>query len=65
MTLEMSARVHVVIEVEDLHAAWNKVKVSAPPPTETSWGARLFQVQDPDGVPVTFLEWTQDEGQHQ
>ena len=23
----------------------------------TSWGAKLFQLRDPDGVPVTFLEW--------
>ena len=62
VTLEMSARVHVVIEVKDIHVAWNNVKVPAvPAPVETSWGARLFQIQDPDGVPVTYLEWTKAE----
>ena len=61
--LEMSARVHVVIEVPDIDAAWDKMTVPASPPASTSWGARLFQVQDPDGVPVTFLEWTERKGQ--
>jgi len=22
-----------------------------------SWGARLIEVRDPDGVSITFLEW--------
>lgn len=57
--LDVSSRVHVVIEVDDIEAAWGTMKVSAPVPSETSWGARLFQIQDPDGVPVTFLEWTE------
>ncbi len=58
--LDASQRVHVVIEVEDIQAAWQQLKVSAPAPVQTSWGARLFQIHDPDGVPVTFLEWTDD-----
>ena len=61
--LEMSARVHVVVEVQDIQLAWEGLRVPAPTPAETSWGARLFQVQDPDGVPVTFLEWMRPEGQ--
>lgn len=56
--LDMSARVHVVVEVGDIDAVWSNLKVAAPPPADTSWGARLFQIQDPDGVPVTFLQWT-------
>ncbi len=56
--LDVSSRVHVVIEVEDIQTAWKALTVPAPAPSETSWGARLFQIQDPDGVPVTFLEWT-------
>ena len=61
--LDTSARVHVVVEVADIRTAWDNIKEPAPVPTETSWGARLFQIQDPDGVPVTFLEWIHSEGE--
>lgn len=57
--LDVSSRVHVVIEVEDIKAAWDSLPLAAPPPYTTSWGARLFQIRDPDGVPVTFLQWTE------
>ena len=57
--LDVSSRVHVVIEVEDIQAAWEVMTVAAPVPMKTSWGAQLFQIQDPDGVPVTFLQWTE------
>ena len=50
-------RVHVVVEVEDIEAARRGLAVTAPAPQAVSWGARLFQVRDPDGVAVTFLEW--------
>jgi len=50
-------RVHVVIEVEDIEKARAGLNLEAPPATETSWGARVFQVHDPDGIPVTFIEW--------
>jgi catechol 2,3-dioxygenase-like lactoylglutathione lyase family enzyme len=50
-------RFHLVIEVEDIEAAWSRLAVEAPSPQPTSWGARRFQVRDPDGVPVTFLQW--------
>ena len=54
----------VVIEVEDIEAVRNRLAVEAPSPQATSWGARLFQLRDPDGVPVTFLEWDRSrEGQ--
>ncbi len=48
------------VEVDDVEATpgagWRS---TAPEPVAaTSWGARLFQVRDPDGVPVTFLQWT-------
>ncbi len=58
--LDVSRRVHVVVEVEDIQTAWQQLKVAAPHPVQTSWGARLFQIHDPDGVPVTFLEWRED-----
>jgi len=50
-------RVHLVVEVSDLEAACDIFRIGAPPPRAVSWGARLFQVRDPEGVPVTFLEW--------
>ena len=55
---ETADRFHVVIEVDDIDLAWRRIQVEAPKPQTTSWGARLFQVHDPDGVPVTFLQWT-------
>jgi catechol 2,3-dioxygenase-like lactoylglutathione lyase family enzyme len=50
-------RFHVVIEVDDIVAARGGLAIDAPAPQNTSWGAKLFQVRDPDGVPVTFLQW--------
>ena len=54
-------RFHVVIEVDDIDVARRDIKINAPPVQTTSWGARLFQVRDPDGVPVTFLQWIETE----
>ena len=50
-------RVHLVVEVSDLEAACDTFRIGAPPPQVVSWGARLFEVRDPDGVSITFLEW--------
>jgi hypothetical protein len=50
-------RIHVVVEVDDLLHARSRLRIDTPAPTNTSWGARLFQIRDPDGVAVTFLEW--------
>jgi catechol 2,3-dioxygenase-like lactoylglutathione lyase family enzyme len=50
-------RIHLVVEVSDLDAACDTYRLGAPPPQAVSWGARLIEVRDPDGVSVTFLEW--------
>ncbi len=50
-------RVHVVVEVKDITAARQRIAITTPVPETVSWGARLFQVRDPDGVAVTFLQW--------
>ena len=50
-------RIHVVIEVDDIETARNSIAIDAPPVTETTWGSRMFQVRDPDGIPVTYLQW--------
>ena len=50
-------RFHIVIEVDAIEAARSRLGIPAPPPQTVSWGATLFQIRDPDGVPVTFLEW--------
>lgn len=54
-------RLHVVVEVADLDAARERIAFAPPPPQSVSWGARLFQVRDPDGVVVTFLQWNAPE----
>ena len=56
-------RFHVVIEVDDIDVARRDIKINAPPVQTTSWGARIFQVRDPDGVPVTFLQWIEIESE--
>jgi catechol 2,3-dioxygenase-like lactoylglutathione lyase family enzyme len=50
-------RFHLVIEVDDIEGAHSRLRIPAPRPQSVSWGATLFHVRDPDGVPVTFLEW--------
>jgi catechol 2,3-dioxygenase-like lactoylglutathione lyase family enzyme len=51
-------RTHIVIEVENIDVVRRRLALRTPEPRTVSWGARLFQIQDPDGVPVTFLQWT-------
>ena len=55
-------RVHLVVEVDDIEEARDSIDIEAPLPQATSWGARLFQVRDPDGVPITFLQWIKTAG---
>ncbi|MBY6190352.1 VOC family protein [Microbulbifer agarilyticus] len=53
--------VHVVVEVSDIDDSHTQLRErgNKPPAVEdTSWGARLFRLNDPDGVAVTFLQWT-------
>ena len=50
-------RIHLVVEVSDIDAACETFRIGAPAPQAVSWGARLFEVRDPDGISVTFLEW--------
>ncbi len=60
---EAADRFHVVVEVEDIEAARSSIKLDAPSPQSTSWDARLFQLRDPDGVSVTFLQWIREESE--
>jgi len=53
-------RFHIVLEVEDIDAARRCLSVEASPTVTTNWGARSFQVRDPDGVSVWFLQWLSD-----
>ena len=50
-------RFHVVIEVDDIEAARQRIKIDAPSARTTSWGAEIFELHDPDGIRVTFLHW--------
>ncbi len=54
---EPADRFHVVIEVDDIDAVRSRFTIEAPSPEVTSWGARTLHLRDPDGVPVTFLQW--------
>jgi catechol 2,3-dioxygenase-like lactoylglutathione lyase family enzyme len=58
--LELSSpgeRMHIVVEVDDLVGMRRRLQIMTPEPQTVSWGAQLFQLHDPDGIPVTFLEW--------
>ncbi len=50
-------RVHLVLEVKDVDAFRRKIKGEAPEPHDTSWGARILRLRDPDGIAVTVLSW--------
>jgi uncharacterized glyoxalase superfamily protein PhnB len=58
-------RIHVVIEVDDVFHVHKYLPVETSVPTNTSWGACVFQIRDPDGVAVTFLEWDKHQGKHE
>jgi len=59
---ETADKVHIVVEVDNIDEARKNVKLDAPPIEDTSWGSRLFLVHDPDGVPITFLQWNDKGG---
>ena len=50
-------RVHIVIEVDDIEEARTNIALTVDEVIDTSWGTRLFQVHDPDGIPITYLQW--------
>ena len=56
-------RVHLVVEVDDIEKSRDGIWIDAPLAQDTSWGARLFQLRDPDGVPITFLQWLNKKSQ--
>ena len=51
-------RFNVVIEVDDIEVVRRRIK-GAPPARATSLGVQLFQIRDPDAVPITFLQWNE------
>jgi catechol 2,3-dioxygenase-like lactoylglutathione lyase family enzyme len=51
-------RIHIVVEVANIHETRQMLALTTPIPQQVSWGALVFQVRDPDGIPVTFLQWT-------
>jgi catechol 2,3-dioxygenase-like lactoylglutathione lyase family enzyme len=54
-------RLHLVIEVLDINAARAGISLPTPAPQRVSWGALLFQLKDPDGIAVTYLQWVPTE----
>jgi hypothetical protein len=53
---EADERVHLVLEVADVDAFHARHGQGAPAPRDVPWGARLFELHDPDGTPLTVLE---------
>lgn len=51
-------RVGLVIDVENIDEVRDLLDIETPIPQTASWGARLFQLRDPDGLPVTFQQRT-------
>jgi catechol 2,3-dioxygenase-like lactoylglutathione lyase family enzyme len=58
---EPAEKFHIVVEVDNIDEARERIKVDASPAQDTSWGARIFRVNDPDGIPVTYLQWTEQQ----
>ena len=54
---ETADKVHIVVEVDNIDDARTRIRVDTPPVQDTSWGSRIFRIMDPDGIPVTFLQW--------
>jgi catechol 2,3-dioxygenase-like lactoylglutathione lyase family enzyme len=50
-------RFHVVIEVDDIEAARQRINIDAPAARTTSWGSKTFELRDPDKVRVTYVQW--------
>jgi catechol 2,3-dioxygenase-like lactoylglutathione lyase family enzyme len=51
-------RLHIVVEVAHIDEARISITQGAPEVQRLSWGALLFQIRDPDGTPITYIEWT-------
>jgi catechol 2,3-dioxygenase-like lactoylglutathione lyase family enzyme len=49
-------RFHMVVEVNDIEAARRQLARLPLRSQTTSWEGPTFQIHDPDGVPVTFLQ---------
>jgi catechol 2,3-dioxygenase-like lactoylglutathione lyase family enzyme len=51
-------RLHIVVEVADINQTKTTIPLQSPEVQRASWGALLFQIRDPDGTPITYLQWT-------
>ena len=49
-------RVRLVIEVEDIDETRDLLDIETPIPQTADDGKRSFQLRDPDGLPVTFMQ---------
>lgn len=53
-------RFHLVLEVAEVNAVRSTLKIPTADPVDTTWGARLLKLRDPDGIQVWFLQWLRD-----
>jgi glyoxalase/bleomycin resistance protein/dioxygenase superfamily protein len=54
---EVGGRLHLVIETDDLDADRTAVRAETSEIRPTTWGCRPFELHDPDGIRLTFLQW--------
>ncbi|MFM7129097.1 MAG: VOC family protein, partial [bacterium] len=62
MRLEPTAddRLHIVIETDDIERVAQRQNLGEP--RLTSWGAKVVELRDPDGIAVWLLEWLNAQG---
>jgi catechol 2,3-dioxygenase-like lactoylglutathione lyase family enzyme len=46
-----------VLELGGLDDTRGHLPIETPEPVDTSWGARLLKLRDPDGIRVWFMQW--------
>ena len=55
------SKIHINLQVDDVDGCYSDLKKRGAPiteePEDTFWGARLFRLNDPDGVHIVFLKW--------
>jgi catechol 2,3-dioxygenase-like lactoylglutathione lyase family enzyme len=54
-------RIHLVVETDDLEGDRVAIRADMSDICQTSWGCATFELVDPDGVRLTFLQWNSEE----
>jgi catechol 2,3-dioxygenase-like lactoylglutathione lyase family enzyme len=49
-------RIHIIVAVPDIEATRDVLDIETPIPNITQRGDLMFQLRDPDGLPITFIQ---------